>query len=94
MSELYLVTGAAGLIGGAVIRALNRRGTAEILAVDHLGTDEKWKNLRELQFCDYLEKDEFRKRLVGGRIIGIGGINMRCLVNSVEPLMNLALHFL
>lgn len=66
MSADYLVTGAAGLIGGAVIRALNRRGTEKILAVDHLGTDEKWKNLRELQFSDYLEKDEFRRRLAAG----------------------------
>ena len=74
MSERYLVTGAAGLIGGAVIRALNRRGTAEILAVDHLGTDEKWKNLRELQFCDYLEKDEFRKRLAAGGFKGFRAV--------------------
>lgn len=62
----YIVTGAAGLIGGAIVRALNQAGVTDILAVDHLGTDEKWKNLRDLQFNDYLEKDEFRKRLTAG----------------------------
>ncbi len=56
----YIVTGAAGLIGSAVIHALNQHGETDILAVDHLGsTTEKWKNLRALRFTDYLEKDAF-----------------------------------
>ena len=56
----YIVTGAAGLIGSALIHALNRRGETDILAVDHLGsTTEKWKNLRALKFTDYMEKDDF-----------------------------------
>ena len=50
----YLVTGGAGLIGGAVVSALNQAGETDILIVDHLGTSEKWKNLRDLQFTDYL----------------------------------------
>ena len=37
----YIVTGAAGLIGGAVVSALNQQGETDILAVDHLGTTEK-----------------------------------------------------
>ncbi|MBO4490506.1 MAG: ADP-glyceromanno-heptose 6-epimerase [Lentisphaeria bacterium] len=56
----YIVTGAAGLIGSAVVHALNQRGETDILAVDHLGsTTEKWKNLRALRFTDYMEKEEF-----------------------------------
>ncbi len=62
----YIVTGAAGLIGGAVVSALNEQGETDILAVDHLGTSEKWMNLRPLQFSDYLEKDLFRRRLNEG----------------------------
>ena len=56
----YIVTGASGLIGSAIISALNKEGETDILAVDHLGsTTEKWKNLRALRYTDYMEKDEF-----------------------------------
>ncbi|MDD4817805.1 MAG: ADP-glyceromanno-heptose 6-epimerase [Victivallaceae bacterium] len=63
---MYIVTGAAGLIGSAVIWALNRRGVTNILAVDHLGLTEKWRNLRALKFADYMEKDDFRSKLAAG----------------------------
>ena len=63
---MLIVTGAAGLIGSAIIWRLNQEGVDDILAVDHLGTGEKWKNLRALQYADYMEKDDFRRRLSGG----------------------------
>lgn len=59
----YIVTGASGLIGSALIWALNQAGEDDILAVDHLGESEKWKNLRALRFADYMEKDLFRQKL-------------------------------
>lgn len=68
----YIVTGAAGLIGGAVVAALNQAGETDILTVDHLGTSEKWMNLRPLKFKDYLEKDIFRKMLNDGSFNGCG----------------------
>lgn len=73
---MYIVTGASGLIGSALVWALNQRGITDILAVDHLGTSEKWKNLRALKFNDYLEKDAFRKllqenKLASGKIEAI-----------------------
>ncbi len=59
---MYLVTGAAGLIGGAIVRALNQRGIDKIICVDHLGNSpSKWKNLREIKFLDYFEKEDFLK---------------------------------
>lgn len=68
----YIVTGGAGLIGGAVVAALNEAGEDDILVVDHLGTSEKWKNLRGLQFTDYLEKDIFRRLLYEGKFNDTG----------------------
>jgi len=53
-----LVTGAAGFIGSALVHELNRRGYSDILAVDVLGRDLKWKNLSPLAFADYLQADE------------------------------------
>lgn len=56
-----VVTGAAGFIGRNTVAELNRRGVTDILAVDELGSDERWKNLRGLRFADYLQSGEFRE---------------------------------
>jgi len=64
----YIVTGAAGLIGSALIWKLNQMGIDDILAVDHLGTSEKWKNLRALAYADYMEKDVFMEKLTAGAL--------------------------
>ncbi len=63
MSASILVTGGAGLIGSAVIHALNLRGQDEILVTDRLGRDAKWKNLSPLRFHDYIQADSFLDRL-------------------------------
>ncbi len=60
---MYIVTGGAGLIGSACVWALNQRGIEDIIIVDHLGTSDKWKNLRALKFVEYYEKDSFLKVL-------------------------------
>lgn len=57
------VTGGAGLIGSAVIWALNRRGLERILVVDRLDESEKWRHLVPLRFDDYIDADEFAERI-------------------------------
>jgi ADP-L-glycero-D-manno-heptose 6-epimerase len=59
MSASILVTGGAGLIGSALIHALNQRGREDILVTDVLGKDAKWKNLSPLRFDDYIQADAF-----------------------------------
>ncbi|MCL4511875.1 MAG: ADP-glyceromanno-heptose 6-epimerase [Bacteroidetes bacterium] len=56
---MIIVTGGAGFIGSAIVWRLNQLGKDDILVVDNLSTDEKWKNLVPLKFHDYMEKDEF-----------------------------------
>ncbi len=56
---MYIVTGGAGFIGSAVVAGLNARGIDDILIVDILGKDDKWKNLRNLRFVDYVEFEHF-----------------------------------
>ena len=63
MSPSILVTGGAGLIGSAIINALNLRGQEDILVTDVLGKDAKWKNLSPLRFADYQQADAFLDRL-------------------------------
>lgn len=56
---MIIVTGGAGFIGSSTIWRLNQLGRDDILVVDNLGSDDKWKNLVSLKFQDYIEKDEF-----------------------------------
>lgn len=63
-----VVTGAAGFIGRNVVAELNRRGVERILAVDDLGTDERWKNLRGLTFEEIWPIARFRAAFQSGRM--------------------------
>jgi ADP-L-glycero-D-manno-heptose 6-epimerase len=64
---LYIVvTGAAGFIGSSLIRALNARGEARILAVDSLSRADTFRNLVDCDIADYFDKDEFLPRLADG----------------------------
>lgn len=56
---MILVTGGAGFIGSAIVAELNARGIEDILIVDILGKDQRWKNLRALRYADYMEADDF-----------------------------------
>jgi ADP-L-glycero-D-manno-heptose 6-epimerase len=53
-----LVTGGAGFIGSALVWALNSRGIHDILVCDHLGSDDKWRNLLPLIFDDFITPDD------------------------------------
>ncbi|MBV8727532.1 MAG: ADP-glyceromanno-heptose 6-epimerase [Candidatus Eremiobacteraeota bacterium] len=59
-----IVTGGAGFIGSALIWALNMRGVDDILIVDRLHADEKWKNLVALRYADYVDADDFEEALL------------------------------
>ena len=66
----YVVTGAAGFVGSNLVRALNARGETQILAVDDLEGSDKFRNLAACEIADYLDKDEFRRRLEAGDLSG------------------------
>jgi ADP-L-glycero-D-manno-heptose 6-epimerase len=56
---MIIVTGGAGFIGSAFVWKLNQEGIEDIVIVDRLGTTDKWKNLVNLRFDDYIYKDDF-----------------------------------
>lgn len=55
---MIIVTGGAGLIGSALIKELNTRGRKDIIVVDRLGRDEKWKNLNGLSYAEFIHADD------------------------------------
>ncbi|MDR3706958.1 MAG: ADP-glyceromanno-heptose 6-epimerase [Capsulimonadaceae bacterium] len=65
MRKPIIVTGAAGFIGRNIAAELNRRGFKNLILVDSLGSDEKWKNLVGLEYEDLLQPDDFLSVLTG-----------------------------
>ena len=64
---MYIVTGGAGFIGSAMIWRLNEAGIDDILVVDNLASSEKWRNLVNRRYRDYVHRDEFRRMVLEGR---------------------------
>jgi len=60
---MIIVTGGAGFIGSAIVWRLNQLGSDNIIIVDELGTDEKWKNLVGLKFEDFINKHNFIEQI-------------------------------
>jgi len=65
---MIVVTGGAGFIGSALVWRLNQLGKKNIIIVDRLGSDEKWKNLVPLAYADYFDKGEFIDKIVNDEI--------------------------
>lgn len=55
---MIVVTGAAGFIGSCVVSHLNQQGRNDIIAVDVLRENDKWKNLRSLDYDEYLDRSQ------------------------------------
>ncbi len=63
--QWIVITGGAGFIGSCLIQHLNEKQLSNIIVVDELGTDDKWKNLVGKQFGDILEKHQLFEWLKG-----------------------------
>ncbi len=70
---MIIVTGGAGFIGSNLVCALNERGYTDILLVDCVENVDQINNLADLSISDYMDKDEFRRRL--DRSMGFGVVD-------------------
>jgi len=71
---MHIVTGGAGFIGSAILWKLNAEGIDDILVVDNLGSSDKWKNLVNRRYTDYIHKSAFLSMLKSGKIGHIDAI--------------------
>jgi ADP-L-glycero-D-manno-heptose 6-epimerase len=74
MPKRILVTGAAGFIGRNAVAELNRRGHDDLLLVDALGSDDRWRNLRGLRYEDLLSPDALLLQLERGHLTDVDAI--------------------
>ena len=74
MGSRVVVTGAAGFIGRNMVAELNARGVDDLLLVDSLGSDEKWRNLVGLRYDDILDAQQFLARVEADALPGIDAI--------------------
>ena len=60
---MIVVTGGAGFIGSCIVRTLNDAGIDDILIVDNIACTEKWKNIRNKRYIEYVHKSLFLDHL-------------------------------
>lgn len=60
---MIVVTGGAGFIGSSFVWRLNQEGIEDILIVDALDTTDKWKNLVNLRYENYMDRLEFMEKV-------------------------------
>lgn len=71
---MIIVTGAAGFIGSNIVKGLNEKGINKIIIVDKLRNFEKWKNLLDIKYDDFIDKDVFLDLLYAKRLKKIKAI--------------------
>lgn len=62
-SDLIIVTGGAGFIGSCVVRTLNDAGFENLVIVDNIASTQKWKNIRNKRYLEYVNKDDLKNRM-------------------------------
>ncbi|MGE0171777.1 MAG: ADP-glyceromanno-heptose 6-epimerase [Oligoflexales bacterium] len=89
---MIVVTGAAGFIGSAFLKTLNDNGHHEIIAVDDFGTDDRWKNLRQKRFADFVNIKDLEGRLeqLGSRVRTV--VHFGACSTTTEKDMDYLLH--
>ncbi|WP_455667722.1 ADP-glyceromanno-heptose 6-epimerase [Phocaeicola sp.] len=60
---MIIVTGGAGFIGSCMVRTLNDVGYNDIIIVDNISETDKWMNMRNKRYIDYVHKSKLLHKL-------------------------------
>jgi ADP-L-glycero-D-manno-heptose 6-epimerase len=63
---MIIITGATGFIGSNLVADFNAQGRTDLMLIDDLGTQGKWRNIAKRRFIDlidYRDFDELLRRL-------------------------------
>lgn len=63
---IIVVTGAFGFIGSNLVKALNKKGYTDIIAVDNLTDGVKCNNLVDCEILDFVDKKDFLEAIIEG----------------------------
>ena len=92
---MIIVTGATGFIGSNIVADLNARGRTDVLLVDDLGTQGKWKNIakrRFLDLVDYRELDRLLPTLKAADAVFHMGANSSTTSTDGDEILRVNLH--
>ena len=65
---MKIITGGAGFIGSAICWRLNSLGITDIIIVDSDSEGTKKNNLENLKYSEFIDKDDFLKKLSDGSL--------------------------
>ena len=71
---MIILTGGAGFIGSAFLWKLNQEGINDVILVDKLRKQDKWRNLNKKAFEDYIDKEKFLDLLENNKFSNIDTI--------------------
>lgn len=65
---MIVLTGGAGFIGSCFLKTLNDEGFYDVIVVDTLGSDLKWKNLLGKRYREIMSPQRFREQCLGDKL--------------------------
>ncbi|MEK8085692.1 ADP-glyceromanno-heptose 6-epimerase [Aquabacterium sp. A3] len=92
---MIIITGATGFIGSNIVADLNARGRTDLLLVDDLGTQGKWKNIakrRFLDLVDYRSLDQLLPKLERADAVFHMGANSSTTSTDGDEILHVNLH--
>lgn len=60
---MIIVTGGAGFIGSNIVAGLEKAGKKDIVVIDELGSDDKWRNIAKRELCAVVPPAEVQEFL-------------------------------